>query len=461
MQLATQQEPENIYCPLISTIVLNWNRADLLFQALESYKNTISVSYEIFIIDNASTDNSQSVINDFCAEIAYASAIFLHKNIGGEAINIGLEKARGKYLHISENDLEYLPNWADKCIDLFEHFPSLGQLSFLGPLPADDLLGGVGAVPPSQLKHSHGRIVYELKENSGTSCIMRREIYDQGIRVHSLPEKEGFIFPNDGQLSLEIKEAGYMVARSDHYIVKNIGHTVEEIKKRSEYYVRNYRAKPSIGETKLKEKIAKWEKSNKPLTRSSFLFPEENILREKSYSTNNCLEPNLWSMLDEWTPEIETLEFLYAMTRLTKPTYCVETGSWRGFLAEALCRALQQNGRGKLISLEKEADIYAVANERIAEHNLEAQVEIILTNSLAFTPTEKIDLLILGSDVNLRLSEFLHFKPYLNNKAIIVFQDANHTEVNKGLKELEIHSWSLNTLSFPTPRGLVLCQYTK
>ncbi|RKZ46436.1 MAG: hypothetical protein DRR16_19870 [Candidatus Parabeggiatoa sp. nov. 3] len=445
--------------PLISTVVLNWNRADLLFHTLESYIKTISVPYEIFIIDNASSDNSKSVINEFCQNNPDANAIFLAKNMGGEAINLGLEQAQGKFLHISENDLEYLPNWADKCIDLFEYFPSLGQLSLFGPLPADDLLGGVGAIPASQLRHSHGRIVYELKNNSGTSCVMRREIYDRGIRVHSLPKIEEFIFPNDGQLSLEIKTAGYMVARSDHYIVKNIGHTVEEIKKRSEYYVKNYRAKPSIGEAKLKEKMAKWEKSNKPLARASFLFSEENILREKSCSTNQCLEPNLWSMLDEWTPEIETLEFLYTMTRLIKPTFCVETGTWRGFLAEAIGRALQQNGRGKLISLEKDANIHTVASERIAKQNLTVQVEIILINSLAFTTNEKIDLLILGSDVNIRLSEFWHFKPYLNNKAIIVFQDANHTQVNNGLKEIKVHSGMLSILSFPTPRGLVLCQY--
>jgi glycosyltransferase involved in cell wall biosynthesis len=445
--------------PLISTVVLNWNRADLLFHTLDSYLKTISVPYEMFIIDNASSDNSKSVINEFCQNNPDASAIFLPKNLGGEAINIGLEKAQGQFFHISENDLEYLPNWADKCIDLFEHFPSLGQLSLFGPLPADDLLGGVGAIPASQLRHSQGRIIYELKENSGTSCVMRREIYKQGIRVHSLPEREGFIFPNDGRLSLEIKEAGYMVARSDHYIVKNIGHNVEEIKKRSEYYIKNYRAKPSIGEAKLKEKMAKWEKSAKPLARASFLFPEENILREKTLSTNKCSESNLWSMFDEWTPEIETLEFIYSMTRLFKPIFCVETGSWRGFLAEAIGHALQQNGRGKLISLEKDNDIYAVASERIAEQNLEAQVEIFLTNSLAFTTNEKIDLLILGSDVNLRLSEFWHFKPYFNDKAIIVFQDANHTQVDNGLKEVKNHSGMLSMLSFPTPRGLVLCQY--
>ena len=448
--------------PLISTIVLNWNRAELLFKTLESYKKTLSVPYEIFIIDNASSDHSKAIINDFCDKTPHANAIFLPNNIGGEAINIGLEKALGKFIHISENDLEYLPNWADKAIDLFENFPSLGQLSLFGPLPTDEVLGGVGAIPPSQLRHSHGRIVYELSKNSGTSCVIRREILEQGIRIHSLPEREGIIFPNDGLLSRDIKKAGYIVARFEHDLVINVGHTVKELKNRPEYYLKSYRAKPWFGgEAKLKEKLEKWEKTNKPPARLSFLFPNKNRLREKSRPSTECSEPHLWSMLDEWTPEIETIEFFYTIVRLIKPVVCLETGTWRGFLTQAIARALQQNGRGKLISLEKEADIYAVAKRRIAEKELEDHVTIIQTDSLSFTVNEKLDLLILGSDVEIRLAEFWHFKPHLNKKAMIVFQDTHHPQVNNGLHEIVVHSGKLSILSFPTPRGLVLCQYSE
>ena len=35
--------------------------------------------------------------------------ILLDKIIGGEVINLGLAKAKGKLLHISANDIEYLP----------------------------------------------------------------------------------------------------------------------------------------------------------------------------------------------------------------------------------------------------------------------------------------------------------------------------------------------------------------
>ncbi|BAP55436.1 hypothetical protein THII_1139 [Thioploca ingrica] len=446
--MSTQQSP------VISTVVLNWNRADLLFQTLKSYAETITVPYELFIIDNASTDNSKAVIKDFCSQNPYSQAIFLPQNRGGEALNLGLEKAAGKYLHLSENDVKYLPHWADKCIDIFENFAQLGQLSLFGPLSADDTWGGVGDFPPSQLRHSRGRIIYELDDNSGTTCVIRREIWDRGIRIHSHPEREGVIFPHDGQFSAEIKQAGYIVARSDHPFIKNVGHTIVELQSRPDYYLKNYRAKPWFGEAKLQAKIAKWEQSDKPPARLSFLFPEEPILREKSRPHDYCAEPYLWSMLDEWTPEIELIEFIYTLVRLLKPKFCLETGTWRGFLAETIGCALQQNGRGRLISLEKEADIYTMAHNRIIERKLTHQVKVIHANSLATTINEKIDLLILNSAVEIKLAEFWHFQPALNQQAMIVFLDTNAIK-----NELQNLAFSLKKLSFATPRGIVVCQW--
>jgi glycosyltransferase involved in cell wall biosynthesis len=54
---------------LITTVILNWNRADLLKMTVESYLKTIEVPYELIIIDNGSTDDSRKIIkelNDKC-----------------------------------------------------------------------------------------------------------------------------------------------------------------------------------------------------------------------------------------------------------------------------------------------------------------------------------------------------------------------------------------------------------
>jgi len=443
--------------PIISTVVLNWNRADLLALTLSSYQNTITLPYELFIVDNASTDHSRTVIEDFCCHNPQATALFLSENKGGEAINLGLQRAQGQYLHISENDFEYLPQWAEISIDLFEVFPELGQLSLFGPLPADDTPGGVGVVPPSQLRHAQGRIIYEMQHNVGTACIIRRQIWDQGIRVHSLPEQNGVIFPNDGRLSTEIKKAGYLVARTDRCLVKNKGHTVSELKQRQDYYLANYRAKPWLGEAGLQKRIAQWEKADKPGQRQCFLWPELSLLREKSQPHSACAEPHLWSMLDEWTPEIETLEFLYAFIRLVKPRVCVETGTWRGFTAVAIGQALKHNGRGHLWSLEQQADIGLRARQFLQLCELQQQVNIVETASFNFKPQEPIEVLMLDADISIRIQEFQYFKPYLAPQAWVIIHDAAHATVNQGIQQL-VETQQLTQLYLPTPRGLALCQ---
>ena len=64
----------------ISTIVLNWNRADLLKKTLESYARTIEMPFELFVIDNCSADGSQQAIQEFCRTHPFAAPIFLEKN---------------------------------------------------------------------------------------------------------------------------------------------------------------------------------------------------------------------------------------------------------------------------------------------------------------------------------------------------------------------------------------------
>ena len=49
---------------MISTIILNWNRADLLRKTVESYLETIKGGFELFIVDSASIDASHDYLRE-------------------------------------------------------------------------------------------------------------------------------------------------------------------------------------------------------------------------------------------------------------------------------------------------------------------------------------------------------------------------------------------------------------
>src|SRR5579859_197572 len=105
--------------PIVSTVVLNWNRSHLLRVTLESYLATVRVPYELIVVDNASTDDSRGVIEDVCARDSRHRAVFLRRNLGGPAFNSGLRLAKGEFLHTSENDIEYRPGWDSELLGKF------------------------------------------------------------------------------------------------------------------------------------------------------------------------------------------------------------------------------------------------------------------------------------------------------------------------------------------------------
>ncbi len=119
--------------------------------------------------------------------------ILLDHNLGGEALNLGLERSQGLLLHISENDIDYLPGWDRAIVEAFQAFPELGQLSVFGPVPTDD---EAWDVKPCSMRHRAGHIVYVTDHNVGTSSVISRAVWENKVRLHNYPTKDGsFLIP--------------------------------------------------------------------------------------------------------------------------------------------------------------------------------------------------------------------------------------------------------------------------
>ena len=93
------------------------------------------------VVDNASRDGSREVIERCRAEIGSLKTIFLDENLGGEAINLALERVTGDLIHITENDQVFLDGWSQHVRDCFSAFAGLGQLSLHAAVPTDDEAG--------------------------------------------------------------------------------------------------------------------------------------------------------------------------------------------------------------------------------------------------------------------------------------------------------------------------------
>ncbi|WP_316634768.1 glycosyltransferase family 2 protein [uncultured Flavobacterium sp.] len=92
---------------LVSIIVPTYNTEKFIGLTLQSVKNQIYQNWEMILVDDASTDNTVKIINDFAEKDSRIKLFRLAKNSGnGFARNVALEKATGKYIaYLDADDL--------------------------------------------------------------------------------------------------------------------------------------------------------------------------------------------------------------------------------------------------------------------------------------------------------------------------------------------------------------------
>ncbi len=101
--------------PRISAVICTHNRSDLLAQALESlcHQSLPEDDFEVLVIDNASTDDTEAVARSFCdcrAHFTYVTEPMLGLS---KARNRGLREARGHYVAFLDDDAVAEPEWLE------------------------------------------------------------------------------------------------------------------------------------------------------------------------------------------------------------------------------------------------------------------------------------------------------------------------------------------------------------
>lgn len=105
---------------LVSVVIPVFNQVHLTIRCLNSILENSSLKLEIFIIDNASIDNTAQVLlgfqDKFNSKNILFSIISNHENVGfGRAMNQGARLANGKYIALLNNDTWLMKAW-DKAL---------------------------------------------------------------------------------------------------------------------------------------------------------------------------------------------------------------------------------------------------------------------------------------------------------------------------------------------------------
>jgi predicted O-methyltransferase YrrM len=180
---------------------------------------------------------------------------------------------------------------------------------------------------------------------------------------------------------------------------------------------------------------------------------------EYTPATPECPQPELWRMLDSQTTEVEVLDFLKTLVTTIKPRLVVETGTFLGHGTLKLAEGVQENGFGKVVTIEFDPAIRARAQERFKASGLDSWIESRLESSLESVIEGTIDLLYSDSHLANREEEIRRLLPQLNPRGLLVIHDASsHFKiVREAAIRLEAEGL-VSTVFLSTPRGVVIAQ---
>lgn len=219
--------------PLVSVVIVNWNRKDDLKECLDSIKNQTYKNIEIIVVDNHSTDGSIEMMRNEFPEVKLI--VMPDSSYGAcETLNIGFANATGGHVIIMDNDAMLEKDWIEKSVKEFENDEKLGCVA--------------GRVLNYYTKEDWGFWVYGLTDDwmnkefyttvfVGCSTIIRKDILDG---VGGYP-KEYFLYHNEFALGAKIVNVGYKIKYAPNIIAYHkVSQTQRPGKKGYYYLVRNW-----------------------------------------------------------------------------------------------------------------------------------------------------------------------------------------------------------------------------
>ncbi|MCL4363956.1 glycosyltransferase family 2 protein [Patescibacteria group bacterium] len=223
----------------LSIIIVSYNTKDTSRQCLTHLKKNLDkypLSYEVVVVDNASTDGSVRMLQEMAAEWKNLTTVFSKKNLGfGKGNNLGLTKASGSYILFLNSDAIVDKIDFNDLINLFEIDKSLGALTvkvvlsngeidpashrgfpslwrsfsyflgfekiFYGTPVLNRLFGGY------HLSHLNLKEVHEIEVPTGAFFLTRKNIVD---KIGGF-DKDYFAYGEDIEMSWQIKKLGYRI----------------------------------------------------------------------------------------------------------------------------------------------------------------------------------------------------------------------------------------------------------
>lgn len=212
----------------VSVIIPAFNVATCIRTAIDSALTQTLAPAEILVVDDASTDETASIVSNMAKEHPSIRLIRMPSNRGAaSARNAGLDQCSSEWIAILDSDDRYLPHRLEYLLSAAEE----GQLDMAADnfykydVIADQIVGV--AIPPLMLGTSLRLDRYEFVRNCMTNMagaidlgllkpVLRRSFVEQwGLRYpEDIRHGEDFVF----YLTALVHQARFAVFPEPHYI---------------------------------------------------------------------------------------------------------------------------------------------------------------------------------------------------------------------------------------------------
>jgi glycosyltransferase involved in cell wall biosynthesis len=119
--------------PRVSVIIPTYNRAHCIERALKSVQSQTLQDYEVLVCDDASSDETRSLVGAMAAADSRIQLLCLSKNSGaGAARNLGMQAAVGEYIALLDSDDEWFPEKLGLQVEVMDAQPPEVGVCFCG-----------------------------------------------------------------------------------------------------------------------------------------------------------------------------------------------------------------------------------------------------------------------------------------------------------------------------------------
>jgi GT2 family glycosyltransferase len=200
--------------PRVSVILVMFGRSDLALRAIGNLIRNTPACYELIVVDNASLDDSLTVIR---SQVAGATIVANEMNLGfSAALSIGALRARGEFLLLLNSDVFVEPGWLPPLLAALD-----GDRTLAGASPMLLNLDGSVQEAGSMVFSSgdtlpeinHDRWAHEFQRRapyiSAACLLLRRSVYSQ---LGGFDTEYGRGYFEDVDFALELEALGLGLA---------------------------------------------------------------------------------------------------------------------------------------------------------------------------------------------------------------------------------------------------------